>query len=258
MLTVDGVSTTYPPPTGWLRLLVQTAHTEPVEALRDVSFEVRSGEVVGLVGPNGAGKSTLLRTCATLLTPSAGRVLVDGVDAHDDPVRARERMGLFLGDDRAVYWRLTGLENLRFFGVMAGMPTDAAIARAHQLLEEFDLARRDRRVFGYSSGMLVRLGLARSLMTSPPLLILDEPSRSLDPVASAELVRRIRNLADDGTAVLLSNHRLDEIEDACDRVLVIDEGQQKLWASMDELGRDGGRPSDAIRSLLGITAGDDS
>ena len=251
MLSVEHLSKTYPPPGGVLRVLVQTAHTEPVVALQDVTFDVRAGEVVGLVGPNGAGKSTLLRTIATLLEPTTGRVLVDGVDIATDPRSARARIGLFLNDDRSIYWRLSGRDNLRFFGVMAGLSPRAAATRADELLEQFDLVRRDRRTFGYSSGMLVRLGLARALVGNPPLLVLDEPSRALDPVASAELVGTLRGLADDGIAVLLSNHRLDEIEETCDRVLVVDEGRQRLWTTMEELRGDGRRPAEVIRALLG-------
>lgn len=122
MLKAENVSKAYPPATGLLRYVVQTAHREPVDAVRDVSFDVDRGEVVGLVGPNGAGKSTLIRLCSTLLEPTAGRVLVDGVDLAQDPRAARGRIGLFLNDDRAIYWRLNGRENLRFFGVMAGLP----------------------------------------------------------------------------------------------------------------------------------------
>ena len=251
MLRVEGLGKTYPPPSGILRVLVQTAHTEPVVALRDVTFDVRRGEVVGLVGPNGAGKSTLLRTIATLLEPTTDRVLVDGVDTATDPRSARARIGLFLNDDRAIYWRLSGRDNLRFFGVMAGLSPRAATARADELLEQFDLRRRDRRTFGYSSGMLVRLGLARALVANPPLLVLDEPSRALDPVASAELVRTLRALADDGIAVLLSNHRLDEIEETCDRVLVVNEGEQRLWTTMSQLRSAEQRPAETIRALLG-------
>lgn len=255
MLTVDSVGKIYPPATGVLRHIVQTAHRQPVDALRDVTFQVEPGQIVGLVGPNGAGKSTLIRICATLLEPTVGRVLVDGVDLRDDPRHARHRIGLFLNDDRAIYWRLTGRQNLAFFGVMAGLAPTVARRRADELLEEFDLSRRDGRTFGYSSGMLVRLGLARALIADAPLLILDEPSRSLDPLASDDLKATLRRLADQGRAILLSNHRLDEIQDTCDRVLVVANGRQRAWASISELSVNGRPPAEVIRGMLDADAG---
>src|SRR5690606_23390661 len=117
MLRVEHVGKTYLPPGPVLRLLVRTAQRSPVHALHDVHFEVGAGEVVGLVGPNGAGKSTLIRLCTALLTPSSGRVLVDGQDIARAPASARARTGLVLAEERALYWRLTGRQNLRFFGV---------------------------------------------------------------------------------------------------------------------------------------------
>lgn len=254
MLTVEGLSKTYEPASGLLRLIVRTAQAEPVEALSSIEFELQGGQILGLVGPNGAGKSTLLRICATLLEPTAGRVIVDGHDAVVHPDLARRRLGLHLADDRALYWRLTGRENLRFFGAMAGMAKEDSRRRADELMERFDLASRDRRVFGYSSGMRVRLGLARALLHRPDLLILDEPTRSLDPMASAELLGDLRGLARDGAAIVLANHRLDEVEAVCDSVLVLIDGRQVTWTTMEELGESGPRGRN-IRSLLDPDSG---
>lgn len=254
MLRVEGITKTYEPPTGMMRLLVRTAHTEPVHALDGVDFEVGDGEIVGLVGPNGAGKSTLIRVCTTLLTPTTGRVIVNGYDIAERPRAARAETGLLLSDERALYWRLTGRDNLRFFGVMAGLRPPAAARRADQLLEEFGLAHRDRRVFGYSSGMRVRLGLARALIAEPQLVILDEPSRSLDPVASTELLERLRGIAATGRSVLLASHRLDEVEALCDRVLVLIDGRQRHWGPTAELPAAGGSSAAALRELLNAEA----
>lgn len=250
MLRVEHVGKTYLPPGPVLRLLVRTAQRSPVQALDDVHFEVSAGEVVGLVGPNGAGKSTLIRLCTALLTPSSGRVLVDGQDITRAPASARARTGLVLAEERALYWRLTGRQNLRFFGVMAGLDSRTAATRAEELMAELGLADRDRRVFGYSSGMRVRLSLARALIARPSLLILDEPTRSLDPVASEQLLTTLRRLAGEGCAVLLASHRLDEVETVCDRVLVLSEGRQQVWATTDELRRDGTTVAAALRGLL--------
>jgi ABC-2 type transport system ATP-binding protein len=250
MLRAEGITKVYDPPSGLLRLAVRSAATTPVVALHGVDFEVRAGEVVGLVGPNGAGKSTLIRICASLLTPTSGRVTIGGTDIAERPAGARAAIGLLLADERALYWRLTGRENLRFFGVMAGLPRVVARRRADELLERFDLAERDRLVFGYSSGMRVRLGLARALLAEPDLLILDEPSRSLDPVASSELLELLGRLASDGMAILLSSHRLDEVESICDRVLVLVDGRQRAWVATTDLDAGQGATAKALREML--------
>lgn len=255
MLEIDGLSKRYDPPTGLWRLFVRTAHTEPVVALHANSFTVEPGEVVGLVGPNGAGKSTLIRLCAGLLVPTTGRVLVCGRDALQRPRRDDAFIGLMLADERALYWRLTGRENLRFFGAMAGLDSSSAARRADELLTQFGLADVDRRVFGYSSGMRVRLSLARALLHDPPVLILDEPSRSLDPVASDHLIEALRSLSERGTAILLSSHRLDEVESLCDRVEVLIDGRVAATIGKQDLATDGTR---AVRALLNRVADDRS
>lgn len=250
MLRVERVGKTYEPPGRALRLMVRTAHRDPVPALRDVDFTVRRGQVVGVVGPNGAGKSTLIRLCSSLLTPSTGRVLIDGQDLATAPPSVRARTGLVLADERALYWRLTGRQNLRFFGVMAGLTTEEADRRGEELLERFDLLERDRRVFGYSSGMRVRLSVARALLARPDLLILDEPSRSLDPVASDQLLALLRELAAGGCAVLLASHRLDEVEAVCDRVLVLINGEQRAWLHTEDLAGGPASVGATLRTLL--------
>ena len=250
MLRVEHVGKTYDPPGPALRMLVRTAQAGPVLALHDIDFRVDPGEIVGVIGPNGAGKSTLIRLCSSLLTPTTGRVLVDNRDVSSAPASARARTGLVLADERALYWRLTGRQNLRFFGVMAGLSPQEAADRTEELMETFELASRDRRVFGYSSGMRVRLSLARALLARPALLILDEPTRSLDPVASDDLLAMLRELAGRGCAVLLASHRLDEVEATCDRVLVLIEGEQRAWVRPDDLGDGASSVAAVLRELL--------
>jgi ABC-2 type transport system ATP-binding protein len=250
MLVVERVDKTFPPSRGLQRLLIRTASTAPVDALRGVDLGVEAGEVVGLVGPNGAGKTTLLRIIATLLEPTAGRVVVAGLDTVRDAARVRERVGLVLADDRALYWRLTGRENLEFFAGMLGFRRAAARCRAGELLERVGLAHRDKMVFGYSSGMRARLSIARALLARPPLLVLDEATRALDPLATAEIGRLVRAAAaDDGVAVLLSSHRLDEVESVCDRVAVLLDGTVRFDGTVGELAG-AERFADALHAIL--------
>jgi ABC-2 type transport system ATP-binding protein len=227
-LQIDGVSKRYPQPPWFLRPVMRTAHSGTVEALRNVTFDVAKGEIVGLVGPNGAGKTTLIKIISTLLTPTSGSVHVDGVDLAGSPAEARTRLGLVLTDDRTSYWRLDGRSNLNFFGVLAGLPPAAARARADELLGLLGLADRDKRVMGYSSGMRSALNIARAVIAEPALIVLDEPTRSLDPLASARVGDLLRGEAAQGRSVLLSSHRMEEVATLCDRVVVLVGGEVRF------------------------------
>ena len=238
MLSITGLSKTYEPAPRWLAWAASTATKEPVVALADATFDVAAGEIVGLVGPNGAGKTTLIKHIAGLLDPSRGSVTVDGFDVGTDPLAVKRRLGLVLGDERGVYWRLDGRWNLEFFGVLAGLPRPVARERAGAALEQVGLAHRDRLTFGYSSGMRGALNIARALVPDPPLLVLDEPTRSLDPLAAIEVNALLRRLADDGKAILLSSHRLDEVRAICDRVVLLVEGTVRYIGAESDL--DGG------------------
>ncbi len=240
MLEVDGVSKIFPPATGILRAVMRTAGDQPVTALDEVDLSVAPGEVVGLVGPNGAGKTTLFRIIATLLEPSAGRVVVGGNDVINSPEEVRQWIGLLLEGDRGFYQRLTGRHNLEFFGVMLGLSPAASRSRVEELMSQFGLADRDRRVFGYSAGMRARLALARALIAEPRLLLLDEPTRSLDPSASVDVLDAIRGLADVGHAVLIASHRLNEVVTGCDRAVLLIDGRVHYDGSPDDLITAGG------------------
>ncbi len=224
LLRVENVSKTYLPPSSLLRPLLRTADTGAVEALRSVSFDVAAGEAVGLVGPNGSGKTTLLRIISTLLDATRGLVSVAGFDTASAPAEVRRRLGVVLDSDRGHYHRLTGRANLEFFAALGGLPPTMARQRAGELLDLVGLSDRDKLVFGYSAGMRSRLCLARALITDPPLLVLDEPTRSLDVSAGRQFVELVRARTIDGGSVLLSSHRLDEVASACSRVVVLTAG----------------------------------
>ena len=253
MLAVEGVHHTFPAPSGLQRLLIRGASRDPVPVLHDVSLEVGPGEIVGLVGPNGAGKTTLIKIISTLLTPTAGRVGVDRFDTVSQPLEVRRRVGLVLADDRSLYWRMTGHDNLRFFAAMHGLPRQAGRQRSGELMARVGLEHRDKLVFGYSSGMRARLSIARALLHRPPLLLLDEPTRALDPLASADVGELLRELALEGVSSLLSSHRLDELESVCDRIVVVTGGVVRFTGTPAQMA---GTDSFS-RSLRTLLAADD-
>ncbi|MEB2836876.1 MAG: ABC transporter ATP-binding protein, partial [Desulfurococcales archaeon] len=196
--------------------------------LRGVSFRVGWGEVYGLLGPNGAGKSTTVKIIATLLEPDEGDALVAGYSSVREPLRVRERIGVMLSVERGFFWKLTGRENLKYFGLLYGLEGRELEERVEELLELTGLRKLgggEKRFEDMSLGMRARLGLARALLRDPPVLILDEPTLGLDP-PSARMVRGLlRGLAARGKAVLLTTHNMFEAEIVCDRVGIIAGGR---------------------------------
>ncbi len=195
-----------------------------VVALDGIDLQVEGATVFGLLGPNGAGKTTAVRILSTILQPDAGRAEVLGRDVVREPEAVRRRIGL-AGQYAAVDPNLTGRENLRMVGVLSQMPRNAIAPRASSLLERFSLTdAADRPLRTYSGGMRRRLDIAASLMPSPPVLFLDEPTTGLDLTSRNELWAMIRELVDEGTTVLLTTQYLEEADQLAGRVAVIDGG----------------------------------
>lgn len=250
MLDIDRVHRTYRPPTGALRILMRSAVKHEVTALHDVSLRAEPGTIHGLVGPNGAGKTTLIRIVCGLLSADSGEVSVAGIDPAKNRRGIGTVLGLVLADDRSLYWRLTGRQNLEFHGALHGLGPAAASQRASALLEQFQLADRDRLVFGYSTGMRAKLGIARALVHEPEVLVLDEPTRSLDPIAASEVCEILSDLANAGHTVVLSSHRLDELERLAHDVSVIIGGQLRYSGSMEALRTEGSTVASALEDML--------
>jgi ABC-2 type transport system ATP-binding protein len=196
-----------------------------VRAVDGVSFTVAPGELYGLLGPNGAGKTTTLSIVCGLLRPDAGQVEVDGVSFWTDPDRARRLMGV-VPQEVALYEELTGRENLEFWGRVAGLDARTAHNRADELLAALCLAdRAGDPIKKYSGGMKRRINLGAALLHRPRLLLLDEPTVGIDPQARANILEFIRRLCADGTAVLYTTHYLEEAEQLCHRIGILDHGR---------------------------------
>jgi ABC-2 type transport system ATP-binding protein len=202
-------------------------HYNTGTALAGVDLEVPFGEVTALIGRNGAGKSTLIRVVATLVLPDEGTVVVDGFDVATHADQARRRLGLTLGEDRSFFWRLNARKNLEFFAALHGLPRKEARATCDEALEAVGLSpMAERRVDRFSTGMRSRLGIARALLGRPSVVLLDEPTRSLDPESAAEIQQLMGSLASDrGAAVLVATHDMEEAANLARQVVVMAQGK---------------------------------
>ena len=197
-----------------------------VVALDDVSLSIPSGEIHGLLGPNGAGKTTLVKILSTVLVPTSGKARVLGYDVVDETQAVRPLIGIVFGGERGLYWRLTGRQNLEYWGALYKLSSRAAKSRAQQLIERVGLIdKADERVEEYSRGMKQRLHLARGLMGDGKVLFLDEPTTGMDPLAAREFRTLIGELRAEGRTILLATHDMAEAETVCDRVTLIDRGK---------------------------------
>ncbi len=211
------------------------------QALHRLDLHVRPGEVFGFLGPNGAGKTTTIRMFAGVLTPTAGRIVIDGVDLAADPVESKRRVG-YVPDRPYLYDKLTAREFLKFIGRIYGMDAATIARRADGLLEENQLLdRADELIEAYSHGMKQRLVLASALLHDPKALIVDEPMVGLDPHGARRIKALFRRLADEGRTVFLSTHSLDVAEEVCDRVGILYRGRLVALGTVAEMrqGRSG-------------------
>ncbi|MEO0539992.1 MAG: ABC transporter ATP-binding protein [Cyanobacteria bacterium P01_A01_bin.105] len=195
------------------------------EAVRGVSLTLEAGEVLAFLGPNGAGKTTTIKMICGLVRPDSGRVGIVGLNPHQTPAALRQ-VGAVLEGNRNLYWRLTPLENLEYFGGLRQVPRRLLKQRSEQLLEQFDLVdKRQTAVQKLSRGMQQKLAIAVALVHQPKLLLLDEPTLGLDVEASETVKQLVRDIAAAGCAILLTTHQLDVAEELSDRVAVIRQGQ---------------------------------
>ncbi|MGH2756360.1 MAG: ABC transporter ATP-binding protein [Actinomycetota bacterium] len=205
-------------------------------ALRDVSLDVAPGEITALLGPNGAGKTTLLRILSGLVDPHQGEVRLLGKPLAQIRKRERRLIGLVPSGDRSFYLRLSGLENLVFFGRLYGLSHGAAVADAWLRLEQVGLGEVGRRpVAQYSHGMQKRLSVARALQGDPSVLLVDEATHDLDPNGARQIQELISSVAKRGAAVLWATQRLDEIRDFADSVVVLAKGEVRFSGPIDNL-----------------------
>ncbi len=227
MIHLDKVTMEYVLPRSFQATLRQPfAPAQTVRAVHETTLSIDAGNRIAVLGPNGAGKTTLLKLISGLLLPTSGTVEVCGHNTARHNTKARASVGMVMNEERSFFWRLTGRQNLQFFGTLdnlLGADRDEKIAHLLDLVGLTQAA--DKPVSGYSSGMKQRLAMARGLLSDPQILIMDEPTRTLDPIACDEMVELILNRLSDATKILLiATHRLEEAERLCNRLLAIRSG----------------------------------
>jgi ABC-2 type transport system ATP-binding protein len=238
-----------------------------VPALIDVSLEIVPGEIFGLLGPNGAGKTTLIKCLTTLLLPSHGRAWINGFELTREDNAIRATVGCMLMGERGLYWKLTGRENLIFFGALYHLPPAERVRRCNEIIELLHLEEiADRTVETYSSGQKMKLAFGKALINDAPVLILDEPTNTLDLPSARELRAIVRDLNEQGKTVIYTTHIMAEAETLCERVAIIDRGQVIAQGTVPELKQSLGREEvirlegvisdragQAVRELAGVS-----
>lgn len=210
------------------------------EALTAVTVAIEEGEVFGLLGPNGSGKTTFLKLLSTILSPTSGTARIFGHDVTREPRKVRAMVALVTAEERSLYWRLTGQQNLEFFASLYGLSGRRIESKIDELLELFVLTdARKIRVAEYSTGMRQKLAIARGLLSDPKLLFLDEPTRGLDPAAAHNLLNLVKERAVEHfeNTVILTTHIAREVEQLCDRIATLHHGALTYIGPVETLGR---------------------
>jgi ABC-2 type transport system ATP-binding protein len=210
----------------WSKILPSGKKTETLLAVDHISFTIRQGEIFGLLGPNGAGKTTTIKMLCTLLEPTSGIATLCGYDVVRQADLIRQNLGAVMTGERSIYWKLTGRENLVYFAALYHIPPAVAKKRIDELLARFELTKRaDELVERYSSGMKQRIAVAKALLAKPPIILLDEPTIGLDPQSARNLRELILELKHEGHTILLTTHYMEEADQLCDRIGIIDQGK---------------------------------
>ncbi len=212
-------------------------------ALNNVNIKIHQGELFGLLGPNGSGKTTMIKCLSTILIPDEGTVSVNGFDVKKETSMVRASLGMVVGGERTLYWKLTARDNLMYFSSLYKMERSYAKKRIIELLENFELIdRADERLEDYSTGMRQKVAIARALLHDPPILLLDEPTIGLDPNISRQIRQQIKELSvKQGKTIFLTTHYMDEAAQLCDRITIMDNG--KIIEN--------GKPSELIKKHVG-------
>ena len=229
IVRINGLTKRFPVRRSWRQLLSRPfSRADSVVVVDDVSFDVAPGEIFGLLGQNGAGKTTLFKMLSTLIIPDSGEASIEGNDIESAPEAVRQVLAPVIANERSLYWRLSARENVRLYAALQGLRGAEARAEEARVLAVTGLSATNEKMVGeFSSGMRQRLLIARALIGRPRVLLLDEPTRSLDPISARDFRRFLREVVvrEEGCTVLLATHDADEVWELCDRVGVLERGR---------------------------------
>lgn len=228
MISVANVKVLFPVGKRYIQYLKNPFSKNFCSAIDNVKIDINNGDRIAFLGSNGAGKTTLLKLIGGLLYPTEGNVLVDGFDTQKENREARQKIGFVLNEERSFYWRLTGKENLEFFASLDNLKGPELNNKVNKLIELVGLAGHENKKFaGYSSGMKQKLAIARGLLSDPEVLILDEPTRTLDPISVNEIGEIIsqRIHSEGKKTLLIATHSMEEAKMLCNKVCYMNKGK---------------------------------
>ena len=221
IISVENLKRTYKTKEGVLNV-----KKKEVKALKGISFDIYKGEIFGLLGPNGAGETTTIKILTTLLAPTSGKAKVLGYDSFGEEKMIRPKINFIFGGERSLYWRLSGEDNLKYFADLYKIERKKQPELLEKIMNELELSSfKKRKVETYSKGMKQKLQIARCMLNDPDVIFLDEPSIGLDPIAARALKKMIKDFSNKGKTVVLTTHYMQEAEELCDRIAIINKGE---------------------------------
>ncbi|MDY7032100.1 MAG: ABC transporter ATP-binding protein [Thermodesulfobacteriota bacterium] len=222
-------------------LSLKSPQSKTITAINKLNLRIKKGEIFAVLGPNGAGKTTLIKIMCSLITPSSGTALIHGYDVVKDETKIKSLVGLVIGEERSFYWRLTGRENLEFFGVLNNLSLQQARERSHTLMKLLEIEDPDKRFHEYSSGNKQKLALGRCLLSNSEVIFMDEPTKSLDPGIASRFRTFVKEILvkKENKTVFFATHSIQEAEELADRIAIMDYGSIKVCGSIDEFNAGG-------------------
>jgi len=251
LLEVKKLTKDFIPPLSFTKLIkLDFKHRKPTRALEDISFSLKKGQILGVLGPNGAGKTTLLKIISTLILPDKGSVTVNGSRMGIDDDKIKSFIGLVSSQERSFYWRLSGRQNLEFFASLYDLKN--AKEKIQELFNLFKIDYQDNRFDSYSTGMKQKFALIRGLLNDPELLLLDEPTKSLDYTTALNLRNFIKEnlVREKRKTVIFTTHHIDEASDFCDLFMILHKGRLFALGTLDELRKKVNNPTAGLGEIF--------
>ena len=245
----------FPVPKKYIEYITKPFKHDKFTALHGIDLKIEMGDRVAFLGTNGAGKTTFLKIIGGLLYPTSGKLTVNSYDTIKENLKARKNVGFVLNEERSFYWRLSGKQNLEFFGSLDNLHGEKLESKVQELINLVGLKDAQNKLFaGYSSGMKQRLAIARGLLSDPDILILDEPTRTLDPISVEDISDIIseRIHSKKGRTLLIATHSLKEAQALCNKACIMKKGKVLSYSSIDTLLAEYGTLENCYRTLIGM------